>query len=262
MYSTNLWHKLHLYRYQIIFVLAFFLPLSTVLAQAGPKINLPYVDQKKIHYGFFVSTGLSGFKQTYSQAYFDRIGFDPNNNPVDLDGVLSIQTERQLSLGVGFIGNLKLAEALDVRVTPKAGFYTYRLTYQFSDSVSIGPPGNGDFRAEQDNIENVRFEMPILLKLKSQRRGNIRAYFIGGINPSVEVTGRREKEIAFEMAGFDLALEWGFGFDLYYPLFRFSPEIRFSHGLMNMKGTNANRPIAVAVDRLTTNSVTLYFNFQ
>ncbi|BDC98410.1 outer membrane beta-barrel protein [Persicobacter psychrovividus] len=265
MHSFNLWHKLYLHRNKVVFGLLlclYLMPAQLFAQRANVHINLPHIDQKKLHYGFFISTGMSGFKLTTSPGLVSGTGIDVNGNSVPLDTVTSITTNRQLSLGVGFIANFKLFEALDLRVTPKAGFYDFGLQYTYVTDDAVGQPGDAPFRAHSDNIENVRFELPILLKLKSQRRGNVRAYFIGGVNPSVEVTGKKEKERSFEMNGFDMALELGFGFDLYYPLFRFSPEIRFSHGLVDMKGPNPNRPIATGIDRLSTNSITLYFNFQ
>ena len=53
-------------------------------------------------------------------------------------------------------------------------------------------------------------------------------YMIGGVKPGIEASGKKDKTKAeLEIKGTNLSLEAGFGFDLYYPLFKFSPEIRF-----------------------------------
>ena len=42
-------------------------------------------------------------------------------------------------------------------------------------------------------VENTMVEFPILLKYKSERRGNIRMYMIGGVKPGIEASGKKDK---------------------------------------------------------------------
>jgi hypothetical protein len=65
------------------------------------------------------------------------------------------------------------------------------------------------------------------------------------------------------LKGTDLALEMGLGFDLYFRYFKFSPEIRFSHGMMNLhqEGYSDNR-MAGAISDIRRKSITVYLNFQ
>ena len=79
-------------------------------------------------------------------------------------------------------------------------------------------------------------ELPLLLKFKAKRRSNARMYLVGGIKPGIDLGSGKSDEnpdrgLAVEK--FDLALEYGFGVDMFYPFFKFAPEIRFSHGLVN-----------------------------
>ena len=60
----------------------------------------------------------------------------------------------------------------------------------------------------------------------------------------------------------NLAVEYGFGIDMYYPLFKLSPEIRISHGIRNMKKPNVYNKYTVPLDRVVTHSVTLYLMFE
>lgn len=88
-------------------------------------------------------------------------------------------------------------------------------------------------------------------------------YLIGGVTPGIRVSGStREEELQERIIVEDesLLIEFGFGLDLYYPLFRFSPEIRFARGINNMLSPNdvANTE---GVQSLTLNSVTLYLQF-
>ena len=65
------------------------------------------------------------------------------------------------------------------------------------------------------------------------------------------------------LTGKDLALELGMGFDLYFKYFKFSPEIRFSHGLNNLYRAKTTDPqIASAISEIRKKSITIYLNFQ
>jgi hypothetical protein len=85
---------------------------------------------------------------------------------------------------------------------------------------------------------------------------------IGGIKPGIEASGKKDKTKAeLEVKGMNLSLEAGFGFDLYYPLFKFSPEIRFSRGIVDVLD-NRNNDFGLPLRRVNTNTITVYFLFQ
>jgi hypothetical protein len=88
---------------------------------------------------------------------------------------------------------------------------------------------------------------------------------IGGFKPGIEASGKKQitnsTSRGLEVKGTNLSAEMGFGFDLYYPLFKFSPELRFSRGLVNILD-RTNDPFAQPINRVNTNTVTLYLLFQ
>jgi hypothetical protein len=106
-------------------------------------------------------------------------------------------------------------------------------------------------------------EVPVLLKYKSERRGNVRMYMIGGIKPAVQASGQKDIETTETLVvkTANLSLEAGFGFDLYFPLFKFSPEIRFSHGLVDILENKVNY-YGQPISRVNTNTIAIYFLFQ
>jgi hypothetical protein len=59
----------------------------------------------------------------------------------------------------------------------------------------------------------------------------------------------------------DFAIEYGVGVDLFYPFFKFAPELRFSNGLTNLRSPGNNLG-AKSLDRVVTNTVTLYLFFE
>ncbi len=244
MQNANIWHQFHLH-WKKVSLFSFILLLYTIPAfsQDVRTINLPNSDDKWLHYGFTLGVHNATYKMKYS----------PQFTSTEFDTVLSINPNNQAGFSLGFLLNLRLARHFDLRLLPKVGFYEHEVEY---DYISGG--------SEKQLIESTMVEFPILIKYKSERRKNLRAYMVGGVNPSFKAGGKRDAEAGDNRlitSNANLALEYGFGFDIYYPLFKFSPEIRFSHGLLNMLENDSNR-YGAGIDRLTMHSVSLYLHFS
>jgi hypothetical protein len=206
--------------------------------------NNPNYDERKITYGFLIGLHTTAYQSKYSGRFVTPA----------FDTLYAVEPAWSPGFSLGFIVNYRLEHFFDLRMTPKVAFYEHRLKYVFTD----------DTKTENQVVETTMVEFPILLKYKSERRGNIRMYMIGGIKPGVEASGKNKIENAtseLEVKGWNLNLDFGFGFDLYYPLFKFSPEIRFSKGLVNILD-NTDNAYGQPLDRLNTNTITVYFLFQ
>jgi hypothetical protein len=95
--------------------------------------------------------------------------------------------------------NYKLADFFDLRITPKVAFYEHRLQYKYTDGSALGQ------ETHEELVETTMVEFPILLKYKSERRGNIRMYMIGGIKPAIEASGKKKLENVTSVLTLDLA---------------------------------------------------------
>jgi len=171
----------------------------------------------------------------------------------NFDTVHSVQGSFSGGFSLGFLVNLRLNEVLDLRVMPKAGFYTHKLTYFYTNNTT-----------KQQQVETTMYELPVLLKYKSARRGNVRMYMVGGFTPGLEASGKNDVQSTtanLDIKGMNLSLDAGFGFDFYFPLFKFSQEIRFSKGVTNMLGTRTS-PYSAPLQSLNTNTISVYFIFQ
>ena len=68
-------------------------------------------------------------------------------------------------------------------------------------------------------------------------------YMIGGFTPALEAAGRGDDldiRSNLKLKNWNYAAEAGVGFDIYFELFKFSPEIRYSWGLRNMLTNDVN----------------------
>ncbi len=82
--------------------------------------------------------------------------------------------------------------------------------------------------------------------------------------PSIEASGKKNlKNVSseLEITGGNVSLDVGFGLDIYYPLFKFSPELRFSRGMVNVLD-NTKNIYGQPLQRVNTNTITLYLLFQ
>lgn len=186
----------------------------TLDAQLDSRINMPSYDDKPIHFGYLLGINSSSFKITHS------------DNFINSDTLTSLKAVGNTGFEVGFIFNMRLGEHFDLRALPKVSFYERSIYYYFKSTET---PVIADF---QSSI----IEIPFLVKYKSQRRKNLRMYMVSGLKTGFEVGAKKRQKRNDQVAtkAFNLSLEYGLGLDLYYPLFKLSPELRFSLGLLDI----------------------------
>ena len=244
MHSSHIWHLLHIFRYKTIRVLtlSLFIPL-TCFGQEAFQFNLPFSDAKWLHYGFSNGLHTSSFQLKYSDKFVTP----------EMDSVHSIMPANAFGFSLGFITDFRLEDQFNVRVLPKVSFYEFPVDFNYTDGTT-----------NKQLIESTFVEIPVLLKYKSERHKNFRFYFVGGLAPGLEVSGKKRKEQSDNRLithDFNLNMEVGFGIDMYYPLFKFSPEIRFSKGLVNLLKED-QYGFSDGIESLKMNVVTLYLQFS
>jgi len=207
------------------------------------KINLSNHDAKSMHYGFHLSLNVAKFKLEHSQYYVDSV-YKPDGSTIFSKGTPGFN--------IDFVLNKKITDYVDLRFLPGVGFYSRTLTFKNAE---------GDESTQEFGITAAEF--PLLFKFKSERRKNVRLYVVGGAKAAVNVGNKKRGDAAtaLEINANDFAVEYGVGVDLFYPFFKFAPEIRFSNGLTNLRAPGRNLG-ARSLDRVTTNTVTLYLFFE
>ncbi len=243
---ADIWDKFALYGYKI----GLSCLLLAMLPQQGQaqlfrwtRQHNPDYDKKLITYGFSIGIHTSSYQVKYSNKFVSK----------PYDTVHSVQAVFLPGFSLGFLVNYRISEFLDLRLMPKAGFYSHKLYYYYTNAPT-----------QSQLVETTLVEFPLLLKYKSVRRGNVRMYMIGGITPAFEASGKND--IGNSSAGIsiqkrNLSLDAGMGFDFYFPLFKLSQEIRFSRGIVNMLGSQ-HTIYQDPISRLNTNTISVYFIFQ
>ena len=186
-------------------------PAMTAVAQRQKIKNLPYYDQRLLHWGF--SFGFSmptiSFAHTGSEAAEGWWTTCPKVNP---------------SFQVGLMGDLAITEHLNFRVSPF--LYFQERTVRF-ERVTL----EGRERTNQQ-LKTTYIEIPATLKISTRRINNYRPYLVAGAQFDFDIGKEKETPIVFNRI--DLGVHIGMGCDFYLPFFKLAPEFRFNLGLLDM----------------------------
>ena len=214
---------------------------SRAQGQGYKRRHLEFYDDKPIHYGFLFAVP------------FTRFNFQRSESFAQSDSVLTIQSPVQPAFRMGFIINAFLNERFDLRTTPSVSLYDRQVKYTY-------PSG----RELIEKRESTWVEIPLLLKYKSARRVNTRMYMLAGVTLGLETNVKRREggsSTRINTSTSDLTLDYGVGFEQFFEFFKFSPELRFSHGLVNMLQPTQHAG-STGLNRLSSHTVTLYINFE
>ncbi|WP_114748274.1 type IX secretion/gliding motility protein PorT/SprT [Pleomorphovibrio marinus] len=258
MQTTYFRNQLHLCRGKVVYFILFSV-LFCVQANAqdrGMIFHKSGSDDQWISYGFFLAAHNSSLRVKYSDAFL-------NPDAPDINNVRAIMPVFSPGFALGFLVTGRIHDQMNVLFTPKVGFYEHRTEIQlFSDDANA--PGGLGISTVPLFTEETLVEFPVLLKYKSQRFNNTRMFFMGGLNGQIRTKNQEEAdEDDVVLRGRDVALELGMGFDFYFQFFKFSPEIRFSHGLTNLYREGfADSRFDGAITDIRRKSITIYLNFQ
>lgn len=260
MQTANIRNQFNIYWRKISFsFLGVFLLFSQASGQARfNDISSAGQDDKFVSYGFFLAAHTNYWRMKYSDKFLN-----PGN--ASLNNIQSIVPVYTPGFSLGFLMTFRLHDQINILLTPKIGFYEFRTDVNY---FTEPPPNNQDTpaitRTQTYLNEATMVEIPFLLKYKAQRFNNSRMFFTGGGSLMFRTKDQDEADIEdLATFGTDLTVDLGMGFDLYFKYFKFSPEVRFSHGLLNMyRYEQTNPAFRDAISDLRRKSITLYLHFQ
>ncbi|CAM3651021.1 outer membrane beta-barrel protein [Mucilaginibacter galii] len=183
--------------------------------------------------------------------------YDAEINRNITDSLTSITSRSSPGFTVGFITRYRLSENLEVRTTPALVFADRELNYTYKT-----PSQNANRQ-----VQSTTVEIPLLLKLRSDKIGNVRAYLVGGAKYSMEVSKGQvdENEAPLQRKirnnrGF-ASYEAGFGFDIYFEYFKMSPEIKVGNSFGNVLIAE-NTPFSNPISKLFLHSIMFSLHFE
>ena len=219
----------------------------TLHAQEQKIQHRPYLDTRRLHYGFFVGLNMMDI-ELRNNGYIDPESGEQWYTDVD---------NYQPGFSVGVIGELRLTKTLGLRFEPTIHFGQKHLS--FHEQVSG--------RDSTQNIKSTYIYLPLKLKVAAPRYNNFRPYVVAGVAPAIDLTAKKHNAILTER--FDCFIEVGMGCDIYLPFFKFIPELKFSFGLRDIIARDRSDLIdesllkfTNSIDRGRTRMITLAFYFE
>lgn len=184
-------------------------------------------DESPINLGF-VFQAISSDYTVIKKASWQEKYTDPKNGQVVKPPLYSIVSPATPGFGLGFVTNVKLGEHFDLRFSPGYIFADHTLKYEYAN------PDDAVTRVVPFSILNL----PLGIRVKSDRKRNFGAYLIAGARYSIDllsedkINSDASKPLTDKIVKNKKGILWyeaGIGFQLYFEYFKLSPEIKFSH---------------------------------
>ncbi len=213
--------------YLVLIIIVF---TSKIYAQEKQLENLPYADLKPFHFGVVIGTHLQDieFKNVGEQLLYDKTGVGIKKT------IVCDQDRWDPGFNVGVLGEFKLNNYLGFRVSPTMYFGSRHLT--FSDRTDIDPNNN---KETYQDLKSIYASLAFDLTYNAQRFNNKKPYILIGINSMLNLSGNNDDYIRLKR--YDYLFEIGLGCDLYMPLFKLKPELKFCYSLINsLEKSHAN----------------------
>ncbi|RKS01535.1 porin family protein [Flavobacterium sp. 102] len=206
-----------------------------------PIVNLENFDKQRVYWGYFLGFSTFDFKTDYKVPGQD------------------INVKGNSGFNVGLVGVLRLHEYVELRFEPGLYYASRTLTYS-------------GFTDERDALREVKatyIDFPLMLKFSSLRTGNIRPYLLGGVGSTLNLSSNSKSkddnsEQKFRVKPWTQNYTVGFGIDLYFEYFKFSPSIRGVFGFNDelIRDDDPNSPWTGNVESLKTRAVLINFTFH
>ncbi|WP_235295668.1 type IX secretion/gliding motility protein PorT/SprT [Portibacter marinus] len=225
--------------------------ISGVFCQDGwsqyiSKNNYNYFDfqQKPYYFGITLATNFSGYRLGHSKKFILN------------DSVAIAESSLTPGLSVHMITNVKIGEFFDFRFTPGFAFSERNLLYKQTLGVD---------NVNRKRFESVFFEAPFAVRYKSLPYRDKRMFVVAGLKYSYDVASTSNSRQAAELVKIsphDFQVEGGFGMQMFFDYFIFSPEIKVSQGIGNTLIYNDNIIESRVLEKLLSRVFTISFHFE
>lgn len=215
--------------------LVLFLVPNLIFAQEGSLEYLQNFDKKPFHWGYYIG---------YNQTQFESSMTDPSD-------LYNYGGEQSSGFNIGLVASFQIRENISFRLEP--GLF-------ISGKKDI-VQGNDGITRPIASWNSTYLHLPALIKLASNRWGNIRPYIIGGASYDFNFKNPDSIEDIPEDMNLNrhqVMAELGIGIDFYLHYFKFSPSIRGVYSLSDEASGISN----YGLEKLRTRGLYLNLTFE
>ena len=229
----------------VTYILLLLLPLFAV-AQERKVQNKPYIDFRRLHYGFFIGTHMQDME-------FVNNGFVTENGESWFADIATYNP----GFSVGVLADLRLGNYMSLRAIPTMHFGQNLVRFREQQSGETS----------KQSVKTTYIAVPVHVKFAAERFNNYRPYVTAGVSPMWNLTVKKQQQLLLRK--FDFMIEVGFGCDFYLPFFKLIPELKFSFSPLDVLKKERNDLLDAnylkftqSVDRVTSKMVTLSLYFE
>lgn len=195
------------------------------------------IDDERLNFGFSFQYIVSEYKLTKTKNWRAPY-FDVDQNAYVTDSLKSLSSPTSAGFGIGFLVKYRLTSYIDARFTPTLVFNDRLLNYEYVDNRVNNPT----VALAQRKVQATMIDLPVGIRLRSDRLGNFRAYMLGGLKYSMDLaSGKKTNDdnaapvdkLVKNKRNF-LSYEAGIGFEMYFEHFKMSPEIKVSQSFKDV----------------------------
>jgi hypothetical protein len=239
MYTPNVWHSHYISMHKVIVILIFC--TTSFINAFAQREGFNMLEEETRPYYFGISAGLnnSQYRLFHSKQF------------IATDSILEVTPQWNAGFQVGINAHYRINSHLALRLNPQFILNQKTLFY------------NNNYKKDTTLvIESIMLHLPFSFKLSSDRIGNFRFYTIAGPRLDYDFnsnTRSRRNDEVLKIKPLDFGYDIGVGFDIYYPNFIFSPEVKISNGLSNLQKKEDAVPTSKVIDRINTRMI--FFGF-
>ena len=229
----------------VLYILLLLLPLCAV-AQERKVQNKPYIDFRRLHYGFFIGMHVQDME-------FTNNGFVTENGETWYADIANYTP----GFSVGVLADLRLNSYFSLRAIPTMHFG--------QNSVVFREQNSGE--TSKQTVKTTYIAVPVHVKIAAERFNNYRPYVTAGVSPMFNLTIKKQQQLLLKK--FDFMIEFGFGCDFYLPFFKLIPELKFSFSPLDVLNKKRDDLLDAnylkytqSVDKVMSKMITLSLYFE
>jgi hypothetical protein len=223
----------------ILLVLSFVFCYTGSMAQLRDVINQEGHDDKPYHFGIDLGYNKSHFSFTHHPRF------------LQYDSIMDIESINSTGINLAWLVNLRMSDHFDLRVHP--------LDLTFSEKAFLYTENYSEDSLIEKKVQSITLSFPVHIKFSSDRIKNFKVYTIAGGKLDYDLAsnaGARKAEDLIKLKRSDISVELGLGFNIYFPYFVLSPEIKLSSGLVNLHARDPDLRYSNVIDKINSKMIT------
>lgn len=227
---------------KIILIIVLFI---VVFTQVNAQMNYISKGNKLIYFGIAMGVNMADY----------TIVRKPKLNAQNTDSIKLVSTRFGPGFDLGIITNLQFHKYMDLRFVPSLSFSDKQITFMEEGNPNPVPK----------KVSSIYLSFPLTFRYKSKPIKDFRFFVLGGLRYNFDLnalSNARNNGDQILVNQHDFGGEMGFGFQVFFPTFVFSPEIKVFHSFMDIKRPNEDLIYSRAIDKLFSRIFTFTFNLE